>query len=306
MRIAVVSNTDALIPVVYTMASQGLVVDLFLSPSPDSFTNQKIKAFTEQVSIHLTEEKNVSTALYEWLSATQYDVCFVLGYAHLIDLGKIKTPVKLYNIHFGPLPSFRGPVPVFWQLKQGSDLIGLTIHEVSQKFDSGNIVWIKETPNLPHYNYEIVNQLFGQLCVEGVFHILRFYMNKSLPPVINGEHGKMNYHKRPGLADVSIEWNTMPAATICNLIRACNPWNKGAATNFKTREVKLMDACVVESNNTLSGAIIAGTIVNDSECLEVICCDGKIIKINMLFFENGFIPTYQSALFGFVKGEKFE
>jgi methionyl-tRNA formyltransferase len=301
MRIGIISNTDTFIPFAYTLVSQQLPIQLFFSPSPDEFVNQKAAAFAQQLSIGLTEEKNTYTDLYNWLLKGNYDACFMLGYAQLINLEKLKScPTKIYNIHFGTLPAFRGPTPVFWQLKQG-DKIGVTIHEVSKKFDDGPIYWLKEANVLPHFNYEIANQLLGQMCVEGVFYILQLLMNKMPLPVIAGT-GKPAYQKRPALKDISINWQQMPAQEICNLVRAANPWNKGATTTFNQQEVKLMDAQIL-TNVPITNAT-PGTIANDDQNLQIACCDGKTINVNMLFFGSFYLPAYQAKLFGFVKGKR--
>ncbi|OCX53134.1 methionyl-tRNA formyltransferase [Mucilaginibacter sp. PPCGB 2223] len=300
MRIGVITNTDTFIPFVYALVSQQISVHIYFSPSPDDFVNQKISAFAQQININVTQEKNPAD-LYSWLIKHNFDVCFMLGYKHLIRLDKLKTcPTPLFNIHFGTLPAYRGSTPVFWQLKHGQK-IGVAIHKVSEKFDDGPIYWLKETDIQPHFNYEIANQVLGQICVEGVFYILSLLLNKMPLPVISGI-GSRAYQQRPALKDVSIDWQQMPAAEICNLIRACNPWNKGALSIFNQQEVKLMDAQVI--NTVVSANTAPGTIINDENSLHITCCDGNVLNINMLFFSGFYLPAYQAKVFGFVKGQR--
>jgi len=301
MRVGIVTNTDTFIPFAYALVSQQVSVQIFFSPSPDGFVNQKATSFAQQLNIGLTEEKNTTADLYTWLLKGNYEVCFMLGYAQLINLDKLKAcPTKIYNIHFGTLPAYRGPTPVFWQLKQGNK-IGVTIHEVSKKFDAGPIYWLKEADAQPHFNYEIANQLLGQICVEGVFYILQLLMNKMPLPVIAGI-GKPAYQKRPALNDISINWQQMPAAEICNLIRAVNPWNKGAITTFNQQEVKLMDAHI--RTDAIATDAAPGTIVDNEQQLQIQCCDNNTIAVNMLFFSSFYLPAYQAKLFGFVIGQR--
>jgi len=308
VRIAIISNTDTFIPFAYALASSGdplMQVHLFFSASPDEFVNQKVISFTKQLNISLTEEKNASD-LYKWLPAGNFDVCFMLGYGALINLERLKSfHGKFYNIHFGVLPQFRGPVPVFWQLKLGIEKIGLAIHEVTEKFDAGPIIWIKEVENQPHYNYELVNQLLGQLTVEGVIYILRLLMNQMPVPVMNRNNIKPGYYKRPELKDIMIDWHQMSAFEICNLVRAGNPWNKGALTFLNGQELKVMDArVVVPLVKPIDKQLSPGVIAEDEEKLFVCCKDGNMISINMLFCNNCFIPAYQGKLWGFLKGQR--
>lgn len=304
MRIGIISNTDSFIPFTYTLVTQQLQVYTFYSCSKDDFINQKVNAFITQNQLPFVEEKDIKNDLYLWLQNGKYDVCFILGYGYLIDLNRLNgCHTQLFNIHFGPLPSFKGPVPVFWQLKGGVDNIGLAIHQLSSKFDDGPVVWMKETRNLPHYNYQTANQVLSQLSVEGVFFILRLLINKLPLPVINGNNTIAAYQKRPVLKDVLIDWKKMNSLEICNLIRACNPWNKGGLSFFKRQEIKLMDA-VIAGEADHSNQNLPGTILENEEKLHIYCRDGKVINVNMLFYNESFIPAYQHKNWGLVKGEQ--
>ncbi len=303
IRIGVISNTDSFIPFTYALATQGVMVHVFFSPSPDQFVNQKVAAFIQQTKIPFTEERNTSKDLYQWLQNGNYDVCFMLGYAHLIKLDRLKNQtMRIFNIHFGPLPGFRGPVPVFWQLKTGIERVGLAIHELSEKFDDGPVVWQNSVPNLPHYNYQLVNDILSQVCVEGVFYILNILLQRMPLSHINLSGSARAYQKRPGLNDVLINWEKMTATEVCNLIRAGNPWNKGGLSFFKGTEIKLIDAEVVDSKYDKGQA--AGTIVTNERFLHIICSHGEAINVNMFFFNNAFLPAYLAKTAGLTLGEK--
>jgi len=302
MRIGIVSNSDSFIPMAYTLAMQQLQVYIFLSPAKDHFVQQKVMEFVQQTKLPFAEERNADKDLYTWLQKGNYDVCFVLGYPHLIRLEKLKScPTRLFNIHFGPLPGFKGPVPVFWQLKKGVDKIGLSIHHLSQKFDDGALVWSKTTDNLPHYNYQLANQVLSQLCVEGVFFIVRLLMNKLPIPEIPANPAQAAYQKRPGLNDVLINWETMEAPEICNLVRACNPWNKGAVSLFQQQEIKLMDATISNYELTWPEHLAPGTIIHIDQSLHILCKNNKAIQVNMLFLNDCFVPAYQCNYWGLLK-----
>jgi len=44
------------------------------------------------------------------------------------------------NIHSGPLPKYQGMMPVFWQLKDGKETIGITIFKMNEELDAGEIL----------------------------------------------------------------------------------------------------------------------------------------------------------------------
>jgi len=47
---------------------------------------------------------------------------------------------KVVNIHFSPLPRYRGVRPINWALKNGEIEHGVTIHEVDEDIDTGPII----------------------------------------------------------------------------------------------------------------------------------------------------------------------
>ncbi len=304
MRIGIVSNSEAFIPLTITLLQNNFQPSVFFVPYKDEAVNQKVNAFIQQVNLSCTIEKNEQKDIYKWLTENNFDACFVLGYPRLIDVAKLKQiHTQIFNIHYGPLPTFKGPSPVFWQLKKGSETIGLSIHRLSAKFDDGALVWTKQLPNQPHYNYHIVQQIFNQACVEGVLYILRF-MLLNMPVPLQQKNLVAAYQKRPELKDVLINWKEMSATEICNLIRACNPWNKGAVTLFNNQELKLMDAFIIKNENNSAINIFPGTVANDENCIHIICADNSIINVNMFYYNDSFIPAYQAKLFGLANGKQ--
>ena len=61
-----------------------------------------------------------------------------------------------WNLHPSLLPAYRGPTPLYWQLRRQETRTGLTLHELTDRFDAGNIVAQRRLP-LPdqHGNSEL-------------------------------------------------------------------------------------------------------------------------------------------------------
>lgn len=300
MKIGIISDSDSFVPTARALVSQRIQVALFYSPSPDSYTNQVVEIFIKQLRLPTTREKNPQTDIYHWLRHEQPDVCFIIGYNQLIALDKLNgLSTQLFNIHFGSLPAFRGPSPIFWQLKRGIENIGLCIHGLNEKYDDGPVYWKKEIPNLPNYNLKYVSLIFSELCVEGVFLILQRLLTKI--PLIKMTHSSSNngYQHRPSFQDVSVDWSRMTSDEICNLIKACNPWNKGAITFWKRQEIKLMDGKVTDSCN---GS--AGKVTDLSEKIKIATVDGKAIEVSMIYYLDSYWSAYHLPQLGFNIGDQ--
>jgi methionyl-tRNA formyltransferase len=292
MTIGIISSSDQFLSLAYTLANNNLQVCIYFSPGQDAYVNQKVQALAARFQLVTGQQQG---DVYNWLEQVKPTVVFVYGYPSLLDITQFNVPA--FNIHAGPLPSFRGPVPVFWQLKMGMPQLCLSIHVLSAQFDAGPVVWNKHIPDQPHYSYTLVHQIFSQLVVEGVYYILNALVSGKAFTAIPGE-GENTYHKRPEAKDVTIDWQHMPAPEICNLIRACNPWNKGAVTYMNGQQIKLMDG----RQTGVTTSLAPGSVVDEGTTLLVAAGDGQLIQVNMLLLEDIYMPAYQAAYFGIKKG----
>jgi methionyl-tRNA formyltransferase len=301
MKIGIISTSDIIIPLAYTLAAQKLQVYIFFADGGSTSCLQNTTMFAKQMQIALDTESNKQT-LYSWIKETNCDAYFIMGYGRLIDVSRLTPQVHscLFNIHFSLLPGYKGPIPLFWQLKHGVEKLGISIHRLSDKYDEGPVVWQKEYPNQNFFAYETASRYLSNMSAEGVFFLLNM-MASGIPVIALPPSSAIlpSYYSRPEGKDVLIDWRSMTAKEICNLIRACNPWNKGAITLFKGQELKLMDGFIVENKTSET---IAGTIVSDENTMQIYCLDGKLLQVNMVYYNECFIPTYQCKRWSFTVG----
>jgi methionyl-tRNA formyltransferase len=50
------------------------------------------------------------------------------------------------NLHCGKVPEYRGSPPAFWELYDGADQVGVTVHRVTEKLDEGPILFERTLP----------------------------------------------------------------------------------------------------------------------------------------------------------------
>lgn len=44
------------------------------------------------------------------------------------------------NVHPSLLPRYRGPIPIHWAIRNGDREIGVTVHRMDERFDTGNLI----------------------------------------------------------------------------------------------------------------------------------------------------------------------
>ena len=303
MKIAVISYCELCLPLVSYLRTTRNEVIVFLG-SRIIRDKDTVSHFLANSGIHYIDQNQSNHSLYEWLGIQQPGIAFVVGFNQLIHLDKLPAGLEIYNVHFGHLPQFRGPNPVFWQLKKGVSTIAISIHQLSARYDAGPIAWKKEYPNEEFYSYGYVHQLFSHYLIEGVMHLVQQKENeKSIPTAIQEEQ-EAGYYNQPSLQDVLISWKMMSAREICNLVKACNPWNYGAITTYNGFELKITDAEYSSSNSGSNE--LPGTIIDTTGGIYVSCRNNEYIKINILSVNEIIVPSRFATNYGFAKNQQFK
>jgi methionyl-tRNA formyltransferase len=307
MKIGIVSNSAMLyMPLLSNLYhyknKAGVMLYVGKSAAPDQ-NSTETTGFCNAAGIPVTFE-NGKEDLYNWSQVHEPDIIFFAGYSSIVkteQLSYIKHGI--YNIHFGQLPQFRGPSPVFWQLRNGVKEIGLAIHRLTAELDSGPVIWQYQLINQPYFSYDHVYQLFGELQVKGVFEILNGINSGRPLPETEQDESTAAYYDRPQLNDIMINWDEMEAGEIMDIIKACNSWNMGAITLINGMELKILDATALIINNH---RYAPGTVVvNESYDFTVVCKGDKLLNINFFKFNNNYIPARFAGAHGFKTGQNF-
>lgn len=96
-----------------------------------------------------------SAEAIESMRAADADLGVVLG-TNILKESVFAIPrLGSINLHQGLAPFYRGGPPVFWELFNGESEVGLTVHFVAAKVDTGEIVLQETVPLTYDYSYEL-------------------------------------------------------------------------------------------------------------------------------------------------------
>lgn len=110
---------------------------------------------------------------------------------------KIDTALPALNIHPSLLPAFKGVDPVFHARLAGAATLGVTVHRLSAKFDSGDVISQESVSFAPE---ESVLRLTERLYVRGA-HLLLESLSKI--GEARPQPGPGNYDSWPSRAQVA-------------------------------------------------------------------------------------------------------
>ena len=224
-----------------------------LSPTP-------VKAAAEQLGLPVYQPSKIrAEESIEYLRNVEADVIVVAAFGQIIP--KAILEMKKYgciNVHASLLPRYRGAAPIQWAVINGEKESGVTIMQMDEGLDTGDMLAKTEVPLEPD---ETGGSLFDKLSRAGAELLIR-----TLPAL---EQGTLTPEKQPlesptayarmiRKEDGRIDWN-LEAEAIERRIRGLNPW-PSAYTELTGKILKIWRAEVLpkESGQTPGTVTEAG------------------------------------------------
>lgn len=258
------------------------IIDALESESEDN--NFGFKSFPDKKSI---------SEMRIWIDEIKPDYIFCISFPFLLPESVLSYGHdKFINFHPGPLPQYRGAMPIFEVLKNQEPETAICAHFMNKNFDEGNIIF-----NDPIIISE--NETYGKLAVKLSDRMAQVTLNManmlqfgSNIPNQTQDETLAYYYEKPELSDTYINWKRMDSNEIIALINACNPWNNGADATLKGEQVKIIIASLLDKPHNSQ----PGTIISITNTINVACNDNKQIAIDVLSTEQGIMTVKQFAI----------
>lgn len=242
-----------------------------------------VKECAQKYGIPVFQPVKVKTPeAVEELRKYEADVFVVAAFGQILSKEILTMPrLGCVNIHASLLPKYRGASPINWCIINGEQETGVTIMQMDEGVDTGDIL---STVTVPIAQDETAESLFEKLSREGAKLIV-----DTLPKLERGEltpikqddakssHTKM-MHKSLG----KIDWQKS-AVEIERLVRGLNSW-PSAYTYMNGKSVKLWRCAVADSD--FDGMERAGEIVKVAKNAIDVACGRGILQICELQLEG--------------------
>ena len=238
---------------VFTQPDRPAGRDLKLRPPP-----VKVAARELDLPVFQPEKIRAPEALAE-LVTLKPDVIVVAAYGQILPKAVLSlSPFGCINIHASLLPRYRGASPIHAAILGGDSQTGVTIMQVDEGLDTGDILFKVATPIGPDDTAGSLHDRLAQLAPNALLACLDL-LGRGAVSREKQDSALATYAPKLTRKDGEIAWNK-PAEEIERRIRAMTPW-PGAYTFVTLGDtralLKIHRAKIWEGSGEPAGTVVS-------------------------------------------------
>lgn len=306
MRIALLTDNAAAAPLASILAQQSVLCGIFIPKGYPKAT----KALSQCVDVSYLHQaghnaQNGIPALSEWLHTIQPDAIYILSFPWIIPEHIYIMPQKgCYNFHLGLLPEMRGADPIFECIRQQKLTSGVTLHHVTADIDHGHIVAQEEVEVYPFYTYGILSAELSNIAATLGQQLTTQLLQSNKPQGYPQNEAKAQYFPAVRAEDLYIDWDHQSADDIYALVNASNPIiAQGIVSYLQDWALGLISVSIVDKDADLG--LPPGSVLVEDQYPLIATCDGRYIKPEIIYLNEGYFLGSQLLLFGLETGMCF-
>ncbi len=182
------------------------------------------------------------------------DLIVVVSYGKILPKTILEIPpYGCINVHASLLPKYRGAAPINWALINGEEETGVTIMQMDEGMDTGDILLQRAIPIEEDDDVETLSRRLSLLGAELLVEAIDLLKEGRLSPVPQ-DGAKATYAPLLKKEDGLIPW-TWDAWKIKDFVRGMNPW-PGAYTFWKGKRLKILKGVPLNDGEGEPGEVI--------------------------------------------------
>lgn len=274
MKIIFMGTPDFAVPTLESLFAKGYSIDLVITQKDKpkgrgkkvQYTPVKEKALELGLPVYQPDNVNDLESI-EIMKKLNPDFIVVVAYGQILKKEILELPkYNCLNVHASILPKYRGAAPINWAIVNGEKETGVTIMEMAEGLDTGDMILWESIPINLDDDYPSIHDklsiLGGSLIIDALEKIKNDNFTRTVQDNSISTYASM-LSKETGI----INWNNN-AEDIRNLVRGLKPW-PSAYTQYKDDTLKIHDVDVVDK-------------VKDGKNGEIVKVDKEGIYVNTL------------------------
>lgn len=231
-----------------------------------------LKARAEELNVPFYVHENVNSPDFlETIGSHGCDLLVSMSFNQILRKDILNVaPQGFINCHAGALPFYRGRNILNWALINGETEFGITVHDVDEGIDTGDIIVQRMFPIGINDTYGSLLELAYEGCADVLFEALSLLESGAAKRTKQDTIDPVGFYcgrRRPG--DERLSWD-QSARDVHNFVRAISVPGPCARTFTKTKEIAIMGSRLVEGARVYKNSV--GEVVGKSE-------DGCLVKV---------------------------
>ncbi|MBM6715564.1 methionyl-tRNA formyltransferase [Gemmiger formicilis] len=197
------------------------------------------------------------------------DLVVVVAYGRILPPELLHiAPLGCINLHVSLLPKYRGSAPIQWSVLNGDPETGVTIMQLDEGCDTGDILMVERVPIGPETTS---GELFDQVSAIGARTLVTAVEKLAAGELTPQPQDDSQATQAPPLKKEMAQFHfTQSAAHIHNWVRGMNPW-PAAFFELDGKKVKVLESRLASNEN----AAPAGTVLA-LKPLTIACGEGAL------------------------------
>lgn len=206
------------------------------------------------------------------------------------------APKGFINCHAGALPFYRGRNVLNWALINGEERFGVTVHDIVEEIDTGDILIRRFGVIAPDDDYASLLDKAATLCADALMEAVEDIRRGAVSRTPQEEIHPVGFYssaRREG--DEWIDWR-WPSERIHNLVRAISPPGPGARTLLDGKPIVVLSSEMIPRAPEYIDR--PGTVVGRHDEGVVVKTGDTTLKVTKVADWNGDVcnprtPTYR-------------
>jgi methionyl-tRNA formyltransferase len=241
-----------------------------VSPSPT-------KVLAEEAGIPVLQPEKIKTEEFRnGLLSYQPDLIVVAAYGRILPPSLLElAPMGCINVHGSLLPKYRGAAPIQWAIIKGETEVGVTIIQMDQGMDTGNILLKAKITADPEETAGSLTVKLATLGGHTLLQAIKGLKEDSITPIPQ-DHSLATMAPMLKKDDGLIDWSRSAKEIEC-LVRGLDPWPSAFCFLLEQR-LRLFSPEVVY----LESIAQPGTVMHADRRGMLIACGRNALQIHEL------------------------
>jgi methionyl-tRNA formyltransferase len=197
-----------------------------------------VKQYALDNNIDIYQVKSVKTKeVIDKIKELNPDIIVVVAYGKILPNELIEIPkYGTINVHSSLLPKYRGAAPIHYAIINGEKETGVTIMDIAEELDAGDIILQAKTEITDEDNLESVHDRLAEIGAKTLLEAIKLIEEgKAIRTPQN--HEEATFVKPISKEETKIDWNKSKRE-IFNFVRGLDPF-PGAFFTFNNKIFKL-------------------------------------------------------------------